>query len=102
MSKAQSVKFLLVFWIVLFSGSLALRFLLAGGEPLDVALGRGLALILAQVLAAGAAILCWRAARVLPDGVLLRRLGQVPLLVTALLAIVVIWSVIRAVRAGAV
>jgi hypothetical protein len=101
MSKAQSVKFLFVLWLVLFGGSLAFRFAGAGAEPLDIALGRGLSLVFGQVLAAGAAVMCWSAAKTLPQGTPLRWVGHVPVAVTLLVFAYVAWTVTQAFRQGA-
>jgi hypothetical protein len=101
MSRVQSVKFLFVLWVALFGGSLAFRFLGTGGETLDIALGRGIALVFGQVLAAGAAVMCWNAAKTLPQGAPVRRVGQIPVAVTLIVCAYVAWSIASAFRQGA-
>ena len=100
MSKVQSVRFMLVLWVVLFGGSLVLRAMAGASGTTDTAIAHGLAVIAAQLMAAFAAVICWRFARALPLGHPMRKPGQVPLGVTVLLLCYLLWSVLAVAMRG--
>ncbi|MBL4916059.1 hypothetical protein [Szabonella alba] len=100
MSKVQSVRFMLVLWAVLFGGSLVLRAMAGASGTPDGAIGHGLAVVAAQLMAAMAAVICWRFAGTLHAGHPMRRVGQVPLAVTLLVLCYLLWSVLGAAMRG--
>lgn len=101
MSKVQTVKFLFALWLVLFAGSLAWRFHGGAGAALDIAVERGIALVIGQVLAAGAAVMCWNATKALPRGSgAIRWLGHLPIAVTLLVCAYVAWTIAAAFGRG--